>query len=399
MTAPDTSPEVLTRYLTNIRHGLHRHPELANEEFKTTAALREALEAANIRILPLPLKTGLVAEVGPEGEGPVVALRSDIDALPIHEQSEVPFASQVPGRMHACGHDVHATVALGAAMLLKQIEPQLGGRVRILFQPAEEIGQGANDIIATGVLSDVAAIFGIHNDPTLPVGEVGSKAGALTAGVDRFEIVIKAKGSHAASPHEGNDPIVILGQLITLVQGIVSRNVASDDNAVVSITHVQGGNTWNVIPESVYVEGTVRTFDSATRALIERRFREITDGLSVAFQATVELLWHPGPPSVMNDPHWVDVALSVASDVPLVAHRVKASAIGEDFAYYQHVCPGAFIMVGSGGPHALHHPAFRADDRMLYPAARYLSLLAQTALSQCAAPRALSAVTGDVAAI
>ncbi|BAN96143.1 hypothetical protein E05_13770 [Plautia stali symbiont] len=171
----------------------------------------------------MPLKTGLVAEVGP-AQGPLIVLRSDIDALPIEEQSDVAFRSERPGVMHACGHDFHASAALGAAILLKQQEATLPGRVRILFQAAEETGQGAPDVIATGALQHAVAIFGIHNDPSLPPGVVGSKAGALTAAVDRFDIRITGTGSHAAKPHQGNDPIVIAAQIVSAAQTLISRN-------------------------------------------------------------------------------------------------------------------------------------------------------------------------------
>lgn len=279
----------LASQIQAFRHDMHRFPELSNQEFETTKKIRAALTAAGIRILDLPLKTGLVAEVG-EAAGPLVVVRSDIDALPIEEESGVDFASENAGVMHACGHDFHTSAALGAAILLQQQAASLKGRVRILFQAAEETGLGAPDLIATGALDDAAVIFGIHNDPTLPVGVVGGKEGALTAGVDRFEIKVAAKGAHAAKPHEGNDPIIIVGQIISAVQTLISRNVPSDQNAVVSITQIHSGSTWNVIPDTAYLEGTVRTFSSEARALIEQRFRALLDGLAAAFGAQIEFL-------------------------------------------------------------------------------------------------------------
>lgn len=374
--------QTLARHLETFRQTLHQHPELSNEEFETTARLRAALEEHGIRILELPLKTGLVAEIGGMHEGPLIALRADIDALPIHEEADVPWPSQNEGVMHACGHDFHASAALGAAILLKAIEPELKGRVRILFQPAEEVARGALDVLDTGALNGVQAIFGIHNDPTLPVGTLGTKAGALTAGVDRFAINIAAKGSHAARPQAGNDPIVILGQLISIVQGIVSRRVAPDESAVVSITHVESGSTWNVIPDTAMLEGTVRTFSAETRALVETELRRILEGLAQTYNAKIALDWQPGPPSVNNNAEWVDIALAVGEQEGFEALRVNASPIGEDFALYQQTIPGAFVMIGSGGPHALHHPAFRVDDRALFPTAHYLQTLALAALQR-----------------
>ncbi|MGM3162254.1 M20 peptidase aminoacylase family protein [Dickeya undicola] len=374
--------EPLAQFIQAFRHDLHQHPELSNQEFETTRKIRAVLEKERIRILDLPLKTGLVAEVGGLQDGPLVVVRSDIDALPIEEESGVEFSSKNAGVMHACGHDFHSSAALGAAILLKRIEPELKGTVRILFQAAEETGLGAPEVIAVGALDGAAAIFGIHNDPTLPVGVIGGKDGALTAGVDRFEIKIAAKGCHAAKPHEGNDPIIILGQLISSVQTIISRTVPSDNNAVVSITQVHSGSTWNVIPDTAYVEGTVRTFSQAVRDLIEQRFRQIVAGIASTFGAEIEFIWHAGPPSVVNTPRWVDFALQVADDEGFEARRVEASPIGEDFAFYQQKLPGTFMMVGSGGPYALHHPKFRVDDSALFPTAHYLYQLAKQSLEQ-----------------
>ncbi|NAT77921.1 amidohydrolase [Dickeya dadantii] len=372
----------LAQFIQAFRHDLHQHPELSNQEFETTRKIRAVLEKEGIRILDLPLKTGLVAEVGGLQDGPLVVVRSDIDALPIEEESGVEFSSKNAGVMHACGHDFHSSAALGAAILLKRIEPELKGTVRILFQAAEETGLGAPEVIAVGALDGATAIFGIHNDPTLPVGVIGGKDGALTAGVDRFEIKIAAKGCHAAKPHEGNDPIIILGQLISSVQTIISRTVPSDNNAVVSITQVHSGSTWNVIPDTAYVEGTVRTFNQAVRDLIEQRFRQIVAGIASTFGAEIEFIWHAGPPSVVNTPRWVDFALQVADDEGFEARRVEASPIGEDFAFYQQKLPGTFMMVGSGGPYALHHPKFRVDDSALFPTAHYLYQLAKQSLEQ-----------------
>ena len=254
-------------YLIALRHELHRFPELSNQEVETTARLRRQLMQHQIRLLDVPLETGLIAEVGPS-QGPLIVLRGDIDALPIEEQSDVAFRSEHPGVMHACGHDFHSAAVLGAAILLKQQEAQLPGRVRLVFQAAEETGLGAPEVIATGALQDALAIFGIHNDPSLPAGVIGSKAGPLTAAVDRFDITLTGTGSHAAKPHEGNDPIVIAAQLISAVQTLISRNAPSAENAVVSITQIHSGSTWNVIPDSAWLEGTVRSFSAATRARI-----------------------------------------------------------------------------------------------------------------------------------
>ena len=382
MLAIPSQHQELAQFLQNFRHEMHRFPELSNQEFATTARIRAVLEQHQIRVLDLPLTTGLVAEIGAQYGGPLIVLRADIDALPIEEKSGVEYRSEHPGVMHACGHDFHTSAALGAAIMLKQQEVSLPGRVRILFQAAEETGHGAPALLATGALDGAAVIFGIHNDPGLPVGVLGSKAGALTAGVDRFAITISGTGSHAARPHEGNDPIVIAGQVVSALQTLIARNVPSSENAVVSITQIHSGSTWNVIPDSAWLEGTVRSFDQQTRELIERRFRQVLQGIGDAFNSEISLDWQPGPPSVVNDAAWVDFALEQGTAAGFEARRVEASPIGEDFAFYQQQLPGAFVMVGSGGPYALHHPQFRVDDRALFPTAHYFVLLATEALAR-----------------
>ncbi|HKS33426.1 MAG TPA: amidohydrolase, partial [Enterobacteriaceae bacterium] len=248
------------------------------------------------------------------------------------------------------------------------------------FQPAEETGHGAPAVLATGALDGAKAIFGIHNDPALPVGIIGSKAGALTAGVDRFKIDVRGRGSHAARPHEGNDPLIIAAHLVTALQTLISRNLDSRENAVVSVTQVHGGSTWNVIPETAWLEGTVRTFSQSAREGLERRFHDVTEGVARTFNAEVTLDWQPGPPSVINTAEWVDFALDIGEKSGFETRRLEENPIGEDFAFYLQKLPGAFIMVGSGGPFALHHPQFRVDDAALYPTAQWLAGLAEAAL-------------------
>jgi amidohydrolase len=372
----------LADFIEEFRRDIHSNPELSNQEFETTKKIRKVLEEKSIKILDLPLKTGLVAEIGEEGESPLAILRSDIDALPISEETGALFASKNRGVMHACGHDFHMSAVLAATLLLKKNEARLKGRVRVLFQPAEETGLGALSIIDTGVLNEAKVIFGIHNDPTMPIGVLGSKDGALTAGVDRFEIKISAKGAHAAKPHEGNDPIVILGQIISALQTIVSRNISSSGGAVVSLTQVHGGNTWNVIPDFVYIEGTVRTFDQQIRELVEQRFRQIVQGIADAFSANIELIWHALTPSVVNTSQWVDFAFDVAKKEGFEAKRIEPTSIGEDFSFYLQKIEGAFIMVGSGSPYALHHPKFNIDERILFPTAHYLYRLVLESLER-----------------
>ena len=203
--------------------------------------------------------------------------------------------------------------------------------------------------------------------------------------MDRFRIDITGTGSHAARPHEGNDPIVIAGQLIGALQTLISRNVDSSENAVLSITQVHSGSTWNVIPDSAWLEGTVRTFSQSVRENIERRFHDVTRGLATTFDAQIALDWQPGPPSVVNSESWVDLALETGEQAGFEVRRIPANPIGEDFAFYQQRLPGAFIMIGSGGPFALHHPQFRVDDAALFPTADWLAQLAIAALTKATA--------------
>ena len=370
----------LEKKLIDVRHNLHKHPELSNEEFETTKTLRKLLNEAQIRVLNLPLETGLVAEITGDREGPIIAIRGDIDALPIFEETDLGYKSQVIGKMHACGHDFHASVILGAAYLLKQQESTLEGTVRIIFQPAEELGHGAEKVIESGGLSNVAAIFGLHSAPDLEVGSFGTKVGAMTAAVDRFEIEIEGIGTHASSPEKGIDPIIVAAHIITALQTIVSRNVSTFDQVLISVTHIEGGNTWNVIPTKAYLEGTVRTVNAKTREFVPNKMRQIVKGMADSFGATAELKWYSGPPATDNNEDWTAVALDVAQIQGYVIKKLPDTLIGEDFAVYQEKIPGAFVNIGTGVSYSLHHPKFKVDDDALLPAANYFSELAKRAL-------------------
>lgn len=364
--------------LIDWRRELHRTPELSGQEFATTASLRHWLESAGLRLLPYNLTTGVVAEVG-QGDK-VIALRADIDALPIEEASGLPFSSLRPGVMHACGHDIHSTVILGAALLLKERETRLHGRVRLLFQPAEENFTGARMLQQAGVLQDVSAIFGMHNEPGLPVGTFATKGGAFYANVDRLVINVKGKGAHAARPHEGVDAIVLASQLVTALQSITSRNVNTLESAVVSITRIQGGNTWNVLPEKVELEGTVRTHSASVQQQVAGHIRKIAAGFADAFGAEIEVQWFAGPTSLINDEKWAAFATEVAQATGYQTQTADLHMGGEDFAVYLQQIPGAFVSIGSASQYGLHHPAFNPDEALMEGAARYFAALAEEAL-------------------
>lgn len=362
---------------------LHRHPELSHEEFETTKRVRTALLAAHVRILALPLATGLIAEVG-EGD-PVIAIRCDIDALPVEEQTNLPYRSEAFGKMHACGHDFHTAAVLGAALLLKEREKERArarrGRVRIVFQPAEEAPGGAKDVLKTGALDGVSAIFGIHAAPALEVGTVGIRAGAVTASVDRFQFRFCGKGTHAAHPNHGIDPIPIAAAFVQAVQTVVSRSLDPFSAGLVSVTHVEAGNTWNVLPETAFVEGTTRSLSAADRTRIRERVCAIAEGAAAAGGARLESDWYAGPPATDNDPAWTLLASKVAEAEGLAVLPAEVALIGEDFAFYQEYIPGAFLLVGTGLSAPLHNPKFEASPTALFPTAHYLAALADAARS------------------
>ena len=375
------SDQALSQRLIEVRRNLHQEPELSNEEFKTTVKIREWLAEADIRILDVPLATGVIAEIG-TGEEPIIAIRCDIDALPIKEQTNLPFASGIDGKMHACGHDFHTASILGAAYLLKSRESELKGTVRVLSQPAEETGHGATSVLNSGGLDRVSAIFGLHNNPDLPVGTFGTRTGALTAGVDRFEITIKGKGAHAAFPENGVDSIVTASQIILALQTISSRITSATEPVVVSVTRISGGNTWNVLPEVVELEGTVRTYDEEIRRLIPEKIKQIIQGTAAAAGAEAELHWYPGPPATINDGEWADFSKEIADQAGYNVLDLPPQMSGEDFSFYLQKIPGVFVNIGSNGDYGLHHPQFDVDEDAILPASHYFALLAESALKK-----------------
>lgn len=372
----------LQKKLVSFRRELHEHPELSLQEYETTKRIRRWLEQAGISVLEYDLKVGVVAEITGGQPGPTIALRADIDALPIKEETGLPFASTNEGVMHACGHDFHTASIIGAAILLQERRNELKGNVRIIFQPAEEISQGAVLIEKAGVLAGVEAIFGMHNKPDLPVGTIGVREGALMASVDRFEIEITGVGGHAGIPNNTIDPIVVTGQMISALQTIVSRNLSSFHNAVISITQVHAGNTWNVIPEKAELEGTVRTFQNEARQVIPDLMKRTVEGIASTYGAKADFHWYPYMPVVDNSPRFTKIAEETAHKLGYEVVEASQSQAGEDFAFYQTKLPGFFVWMGVDGPKEWHHPSFTLKEEALLVAADYFANLSINVLNQ-----------------
>ncbi len=358
---------------------LHRHPETALEEFRTTERVRSILQTNGVALLETGLPTGLIARIGRE-EGPVLALRCDMDALPVTEETGLPYASQVPGRMHACGHDFHTVAVLGAALLLKAREASLPGAVKVLFQPAEEINQGANAFLATGLLEDVREYYGIHTHPEFQSGTLGIRPGPIMASPDRFSVVLRGRGGHSAQPHRTRDPIPCMAAVIQGAQTLVSRRLDPCTPAVISITHAEAGRTWNVIPETAILEGTCRTMTPEARKEAASYLCRMVRQTAEAYGCEAEFEYTEQSAPLINDAglarFCADTALAQGFDV----RPQEDTMIGEDFAMYLQHRPGCFIRVGTGGEYPLHHPRFRADPAALLPTAGFLAALMEARL-------------------
>ncbi|MDR3334984.1 MAG: amidohydrolase [Treponema sp.] len=360
----------------------HRHPELSNQETGTTARIQGILSAAGVAILDTGLKTGLVARIGPEGNGKVIALRCDIDALPLTEASGLDYASEHTGCMHACGHDFHLSAMLGAALLLKEQEQDLAGMVKLVFQPAEEGGGGAQQVLDSGVLDDVREIYGLHVASELEMGLIAVSPGATYAAVGFFRLIIRGKGGHAGEPHACRDPIVAAAQIINAVQSIVSRETSPLDQVVVSITHIEAGKTWNVIPQEALLEGTFRAFSAEKLSAVAARLEQICRIIGEMHNMGVVYQWHCYTISTNNDPELCEFVVDTAKTLGLRVVPSTPQMGGEDFALYQQRIRGVFWNIGVGSPHGTHHPGFVADPAPLSTAARLLAALGRRTLER-----------------
>jgi amidohydrolase len=351
------------------RRDFHRHPEIAYQEERTSRVIREILEKDGYEVQSFA-RTGLRGVLSGKGPGPCVALRADMDALPITEEGDKEYISQHPGAAHSCAHDGHMAIALGVARILAGRRSEWNGRVAFLFQPSEEhLPGGAKPMIDEGALDGVDAVFGLHLWQSLPTGQVGMVKGPMMAQPDTFDLVIKGRGGHGSMPQQTVDPIVTAAQLIINCQSIVSRNCDPLKPLVVSFGKIAGGDIYNVIPDQVKLMGTVRTFDAAIQEMAERRVREIVADTCRTFGATAELEYHRGYPPVVNDPAMIDFAVETLENTlgPERVAWIDPVMGGEDFAYFLQERPGAFMFFGMGDgmeyPH--HHPAFDIDERSL----------------------------------
>jgi amidohydrolase len=362
------------------RREFHRRPETAGQEFQTSAALREFFEKLGLSVRGMA-GTGLRADLEGRPGGRTVALRTDIDALPLLEEGEKAYASTLPGVCHACGHDGHMAILMGAAEALARRRDAFRGRVVFLCQPAEELPPGgAKPMIEAGALDGVAAIFGLHLWQPMPTGTVGAVRGPMMAQSDNFRVTVTGRGGHASMPHQAVDPILAAAQVVSALQSVVSRNVDPLQPAVLSFGTIHGGTVYNIIPGEVKLTGTVRTFDPAVQAVMKKRLSEISRSAAASLGAEAEVEYEDGYPPLVNDPAETDFALGVAARLlgPDKVTPLRPVMGGEDFAYYLRQVPGAFLFFGAGDgthyPH--HHPGFDFDERALVPAAALLASLA-----------------------
>ena len=366
-----------------LRRDIHREPELGFDTEKTAEKVLAAIDGLPLDIQTGVAENGIVATLEGEGDGPTVALRADMDALPILEETGLPFASETEGKMHACGHDGHTSMLVGAAHTLSGMRDRLDGTVKFCFQPAEEGGGGGKDMVDEGVADDVSTIFALHLWPGLPFGKVATKAGPIMAAADAFEMEIKASGGHGAMPHLASDAIAIAAQVVTALQTIVSREVDPVEPAVLTVGEIGAGTAFNIIPDKARLGGTVRTLDADLRREIPARIEELSRGIAKGMRGDVDLDYTFSYPVTVNDEAAADFALGVAEDLfggESVLQLPNPSMGGEDFAYFLEKVPGAFIWLGVGEDvSGLHTPRFAFDEEILPRGAALLTALALAA--------------------
>ena len=362
------------------RRYLHQHPELAFDCHDTAAWITDRLREIGVdEIHPGIAKTGIVALIRGQGEGPVIGLRADMDALPIEELTGAPYASTVKGKMHACGHDGHVTMLLGAAKYLAETR-NFAGTVALLFQPAEEDGGGGQVMVQEGVMDrfGIGQVYGIHNAPNVPFGHFTTTPGPLMASVDTAFVYITGKGGHGATPHECVDPVVAVVGMVQAVQTIIPRNVYALEEAVISVTQIHTGTASNIIPEEAMFCATIRCFKPDVRALLKKRFHEIVEGHAAAYNVAARVDYDWGYPATINHEDETDFAADVAREVvgeASVDARANREMGSEDFSYMLEARPGAYLFLGTGPGAGLHHAAYDFNDDAIIHGLRYWTTL------------------------
>lgn len=377
----------LSDEITAWRRDFHENPELLFDVFRTAGVVERKLKEFGVDEIVTGMgQTGVVAVIRgrKSGSGKVIGLRADMDALPIEEATDVPYKSKIPGKMHACGHDGHTAMLLGAAKYLAETR-NFDGTAIMIFQPAEEGGGGGDAMVKDGLMTrfGIQEVYGMHNMPGVPVGTFAVRAGPTMAAADRFVIEIEGKGGHGAMPHLCVDPVPVAFTMGQALQTIVSRGVDPIESAVLSITSVHAGEAFNVIPQTLKMLGTVRTFKPDVQDFVEKRMGETVEGIAKAMQCTAKLTYMRGYPVTFNHEAQTAFAVKVAQDVA-GADKVDANhppLMGaEDFSYMLNERPGCYIFVGNGDTPACHHPAYDFDDRAIPLGTSYWARLVETAM-------------------
>jgi len=373
------------REIAEWRHDFHRNPELLYDVHRTAARVAELLQTFGVDEVATGIgRTGVVAVIKGRngGAGKVIGLRADMDALPITERTGKPYASEATGRMHACGHDGHTAMLLGAAKYLAETR-NFEGTAVLIFQPAEEGGAGARAMLEDGLLErfPIDEFYGLHNMPGIPAGQFGIRPGGIMAATDEFQITIEGEGGHAAMPHNTVDPVIVAAQLIIALQTIVSRNVDPMREALLSVTMIEAGTAFNIIPRTVKLTGTVRTLDESVRKFMEERIRAVTAGITQTFGATASIHYRNGYPVTVNAPAPTEFASQVARSIS-GATSVEADGTmgGEDFAYMLQARPGAYIFLGNGDSTELHSDTYDFNDEIIPVGVSYWAKIVETAL-------------------
>ncbi len=366
------------------RQQLHRMPELEFDLPRTAGFVADRLRDFGVDEVHEGIaQTGIVAIVEGRGPGPVIGLRADMDALPITEETGADYTSGNAGKMHACGHDGHTTMLLGAARYLAETR-NFAGKVALIFQPAEENGAGGSVMVEEGVMDrfGIDQVYALHNAPGFEAGAFYTTPGPIMAAVDTFEVHIQGVGGHGAMPHETRDPVIAACGMAQAIQTIVSRNHYALDDLVVSVTQIHAGTVDNVIPDTAYINGTVRTFDPKVQQMVMRRLQEIVDGQAASYGVEARLDYVVGYPATINDPNRTDFAAEVAAEVA-GEHRVVADAgreMGaEDFSYMLQARPGAYLFIGQGDTAGLHHPKYDFNDEIAPVGASFFARLVERA--------------------